>query len=246
MNKKYIISNSKNSIDDLSCYLFYIILILVSICFLSKMFSSYESEYFAGTTPSIINITSTPTPTSNKNNDLIIKNEQLSKTLNSLQEKLLLQERTQYIANNYNKIVDSSFPDELNFLNVYFTSIDLPKIDLSTYNVISSQSQFDDLIKQAKEFVNFYKIGDIVTKNSTFNIDKNTICYKNTTTPISNEYIISHPDCMACSINDDYENTKSWKNTKTNIDKVCLFNNNASPNSGIPNLSDCTKLCSST
>ena len=106
-------------------------------------------------------------------------------------------------------------------------------------------NDFDSKIKQASNFVNFYEPGDIVTQNSSFNIDKKKICYPDANGNISvdQEFLKTYPDCMACSINDDYENTKGWTNTRTNIDKVCLFNKTAAENSGITTLDDCNNLC---
>lgn len=50
---------------------------------------------------------------------------------------------------------------------------------------------------------------------------------------------------MVCSINDDkyYEEHKSWKNTKTNIKEVCLYNENVEPYSEILDYQGCKKLC---
>jgi len=172
--------------------------------------------------------------------NLITENNELSDKLNNLEEKIILQNRIQYISNNFIKINDSSFPDEYKLINLYFKHLELPEIDLSTYYVISKETDFDILLKEAEKFINLYEPGDLVTTNSSFKIDKNTICYKNIS---DNLYIRGHPDCMVCSVNDEYLNTTGWSNTRTNINKVCLFNKDAKPNSGIPSESDCKKLC---
>jgi len=232
--KKYLIFNSENYSKYLSCYLFYIILIAVVIFILYNTYNnnscSYYNEDFA--------------QLSNKNNEsdiksLMMENKNLSNTLNTLQDKVNLQQRLQYISDNFIKIDESSFPDELRIINLYFKSIDLPEIDISIYKVISSQTDFDEIIKKAKNFVNIYNPGDIVSNNSDFNIDKNKICYKNA----DKSYISTHPDCMVCSVNDEYLNSPNWKNTKTNIQTVCVFDKNAAKNSGIPNEDECKNYC---
>jgi hypothetical protein len=93
-------------------------------------------------------------------------------------------------------------------------------------------------------FKNIYKPGDIVNQNSTFNIGKNEICYRNKDKllDIDNKFINNYPNCMVCSINDN-KDTIGWTNTHTNIDKICLFNTNPEPNSGIPNFDNCKTMC---
>ena len=252
MNKKYIISNSEDSSEFLTYYLFYIILICMVVCLFININNyndsdydydyNYDNENFGVIAESNnnFNVPLINSNTPNLNQDLININEELTNKLNTLEEKLSLQNRLQHLSNNYLKINESSFPDELKLINLYFTSVDLPEIDLSTYHVISTQADFNALLSEASRFVNIYKPGDVVSNNSSFNIDKNTICYKNTK---DSSYIQSHPDCMTCSVNSEYLNTPGWFNTKTNINKVCLFNQNAIPNSGIPNANDCKKLC---
>ncbi len=239
MNKKYIIYNSKDLKDYLSCYLFYIILACIVICLFNYFFNSYNENFATITSSPTISVL-TKEDVSTETTESYDKNQILQNKLNVLQEKIELQNRLQNISNNYLKINDSSFPDELKMINLYFASIDLPELDLSTYNIISSKSDYDALVNAASTFVNFYKPGDIVTNNSSFNIDKNTICYKNIKDPA---YISTHPDCMVCSINSEYKNTSEWLNTKTNIKNVCLFDKNSKENSGIPNLSECKQLC---
>jgi hypothetical protein len=203
----------------------------------SNMTNSSSSNISNSSSSNISNSSSLKNP--NLEN-LITENNELSDKLNNLEEKIILQNRIQYISNNFIKINDSSFPDEYKLINLYFKHLELPEIDLSTYYVISKETDFDILLKEAEKFINLYEPGDLVTTNSSFKIDKNTICYKNIS---DNLYIRGHPDCMVCSVNDEYLNTTGWSNTRTNINKVCLFNKDAKPNSGIPSESDCKKLC---
>lgn len=246
MNKKYIIFNSEQSADFLSSYLFYIILISCLIC-ISSNYMNYYNEYFNTTMEddnSLITMEDDESLITNDSQDsvknLIDQNNDLSNKLNMLEEKVALQNRLLFISNNYIKINENSFPDQLKLINLYFKHIDLPEIDLSTYSVISKQEDFNDLLNEAEKFVNLYKPGDLVNKNSSFNIDKNTICYKNIK---DTEYINAHPDCMVCSVNNDYLDTRGWNNTRTNINTLCLFNKDAEVNSGIPSENDCKKLC---
>jgi hypothetical protein len=250
MNKKYIISNSQDSSNSINYYLLYIIIIIATVCLFWQFLYSYNEDFATNiptTTPTITlspYINNLNTYTSNTSNEkvknLTIENEQLSNTLTTLEQKLKLQNKLQYISDNYMKVNQSTFPDELNLINLYFSSIDLPQIDISTYNIISTDADFKTLVNEAGKFVNIYKPGDIVTSDSSFNVDRNDICYKNINDP---SYKKSHPDCMVCSVNSDYLNSPSWNNLKTNINTVCLFDNNAIQNSGIPSASDCKKLC---
>ena len=67
--------------------------------------------------------------------------------------------------------------------------------------------------------------------NSNFDITSENICYNSYQESIQNDpdFIKNHPKCMACSIHpiSKYENTHSWKTTKTNIEHVCLYNPSA-------------------
>jgi hypothetical protein len=62
---------------------------------------------------------------------------------------------------------------------------------------------------------------------------------------LTKEFKEKYPQCMVCNIVSDKDLTDSdtWKNTKTNINEVCLFNPNSKKNSGIPNLNQCKKMC---
>ena len=238
MSKNYQVvnSNSKNY-DCTIYYIFYIILIFIIIYLFSRSFFLTYWENFASES-------STPT-SENSIKNLITQNEELNQIKTVLQEKLVQQSRAIYLSDNYEKIVEDSFNDEVNFLNLEFDNIILPEINVENYVLVESENQLQGMINQAQGFVNIYKPGDIVYNNSTFGIDKNTICYPDLKKDqeMDPDFLKNYPNCMVCNINNPYSETKSWHNTKTNIDKVCLFNYNAEQNSGIPTLEQCQSLC---
>lgn len=178
---------------------------------------------------------------------LINKNNELTSIKNTIEEKLKEQARGIYISQNYNKIDSTSFEDELSFLLTDFANTKLPEITIDGKKIVQTQSEFDNVLAEIKEMKNFYKPGDIVTSNSTFGITKNDICYRSNGKPIKADadFISKFPDCMVCSVEntDGLKNTNTWKYTKTNINKVCLFNPTAEENSGIPNLKQCQNFC---
>lgn len=175
------------------------------------------------------------------------QNDILKISQDLLKEKMKKQARALYLANNYYKIDDSSFDNELNFINQDFVNVRFPEMDFSDKLIITNQYELDETIKKSNEYKNLYKVGDVVIKPASSNVTKDTICYKDYETHLSNDpnFKKKYPDCMVCSVNpeNDYKNTKSWKNTKTNIHKVCLFNPNATEKSPILNYNDCKKLC---
>ena len=166
----------------------------------------------------------------------------------TLEESMKTQARALFLANNFYRIDDASFNNELTFINDDFVDIRLPKSDFKGKTLISTTAQWKDLLTKANSYKNLYKPGDVVIKPSEYNISKDTICYKDYETHLANDpnFKKRYPECMVCSVNPDadYKNTKSWKNTKTNIHKVCLFNPNAPNNSTILNYDGCKKLCS--
>ena len=176
------------------------------------------------------------------------QNNALKVSKETLEESMRKQARALFLSNNYYKIDNSSFNNEISFINDDFVGIRLPASDFKGKTLISTQAEWNNLISKANEYKNLYKVGDVVIKPSEYNISKDTICYKDYETHLSNDpnFKKKYPECMVCSINpdSDYKNTKSWKNTKTNIHKVCLFNPNAQPNSTILNYDGCRKLCS--
>jgi hypothetical protein len=175
------------------------------------------------------------------------QNNALKMSKETLEDSMRKQARALFLANNYYKIDNSSFNNEVSFINDDFVDIRLPASDFSGKTLISSQQEWNDLISKANGYKNLYKPGDVVIKPSEYNISKDTICYKDYETHLSNDpnFKKKYPECMVCSVNPDadYKNTKSWKNTKTNIHKVCLFNPNAPADSSILNYDGCRKLC---
>ena len=163
-----------------------------------------------------------------------------------LEDKIKSQDRAYYISSNFDKIDEHSFSG-MDFIANKFDSDGYPQMDLNEYKVVSNETQLDQIIDEAKTFKNYYKSGDIVTGNSSFNIDKNNICYRTDgkLMELTPEFKKKYPQCMVCSTVDKNQlaNSDSWRNTKTNIDKVCLFNPKSKKDSGIPNLKGCKKMC---
>lgn len=176
------------------------------------------------------------------------QNNALKVSKETLEESMKKQARALFLSNNFYRIDDSSFNNEISFINNDFVDIRLPASDFDGKTLIKTQQEWNDLLAKANGYKNLYKVGDIVIKPSEYNISKDTICYKDYETHLSNDpnFKKKYPECMVCSVNPDtdYKNTKSWKNTKTNIHKVCLFNPNAPANSTILNYDGCRKLCS--
>ena len=183
-------------------------------------------------------------------NKLKQKNTELSNIKDTLQNKLLEQSQAIYLSQNFNKVEPSSFNDQLSYLLVEFADTRFPELDMDKKNIISTQTELDTVLAEAANMKNMYKPGDIVTANSTFGIGKNEICYRQNNVPIkpTPEFIAKYPNCMVCAVEDEEDdieltNTSGWQNTKTNISKVCLYDPEAKPNSGIPNLSQCKNFC---
>ena len=178
-----------------------------------------------------------------------MQNNALRISKETLEESMRKQARALFLANNFYRIDDSSFNNEVTFINDDFIDVRLPESDFNGKNIISTKQEWNDLLAKVNGYKNLYKPGDVVIKPSDYNISKDTICYKDYETHLSNDpnFKKKYPECMVCSVNPDtdYKNTKSWKNTKTNIHKVCLFNPNSSNDSTILNYSGCNNLCSS-
>ena len=254
--------NSKNTINKKSDYvqILYLVIFIAILFFIYKfIYSSRNNEPFndVGSSPGSGLSLSNPLVNSLKsikseclNPNVIQELKQTKKDFDSVKDKIFnrIKEHDQavYISNNFNKINPDSFDKEKDFLNLY--NNDYPSIDLSNYKLIKNQSELNNLATQASNFKNIYSPGEIVDSSSDFNIDKNKICYQQKGSYLDNDpnFIKNYPQCMVCSINpsDNYKNMPSWDNTKTNIKEVCLFNPNPEPNSGIPNLDNCKKLCS--
>mgnify|MGYP003385989585 FL=1 len=120
-------------------------------------------------------------------------------------------------------------------------------MNLKKYRIIKNEKQLQKIIDEAKTFKNNYKPGDIVTDKSSFNIGKNDICYRTDgkRMKLTPEFTDKYPQCMVCNTIDkeDLADSDTWKNTRTNINEVCLFNPKSKKDSGIPNLAGCKKMC---
>ncbi len=190
--------------------------------------------------------------TKNNNSGAIVaelknENKELANFKNTIDNKMVELERAKFLTDNYDKIVTE--PDDKLTPSIYasFEKSNLPLIDIDKYRVIQDTSDLTNLLSQVSKYKNIYKPGDIVTDPSTETINKNIICYQDKgklieTTP---EFLKNYPECMVCSINEssDLKDSLGWKNTKTNISEVCLYNPNPDPNSPIPTLNDCKKFC---
>ena len=179
--------------------------------------------------------------------DLKEKNKELGIIKDTLENKLIEQSQAIYLSQNFNKVDSSSFNDELTYLLVEFADTKFPELDMKDKKIIDTQTELNTVLAEAKEMKNFYKPGDIVNTSSTFGITKDDICYRHNNKPIkpTPEFMKKYPNCMVCAIEDDKNltDTQGWKNTKTNISKVCLYDPNSTPKSGIPNLAQCKTFC---
>jgi hypothetical protein len=262
MSKKYQIINSNidtNTSDECTIfYLLYIVLFFVIVFIIYKIIFCFSSpkEGFANVSTSTKNITTTnKNSTTTKSpqqmmNELKQKNDELSKMKDTLQNKLLEQSQAIYMSQHFNKVDPSSFNDQLSYLLIEFADTRFPELDMDKKKVITTQTELDTVLAEAANMKNIYKPGDIVTANSTFNITKDDICYRQNNKLIkpTPDFISKYPNCMVCEVENedddiDLTNTSGWQHTKTNISKVCLYNPKATPNSGIPNLAQCKTFC---
>lgn len=263
MSKKYQIINPNidtNNTDECTIfYLLYIVLFFVIVFIIYKIIFCFSSskEGFANVSTTTIpqTVSNSTSKTTSKTQqqimkDLKQKNTELSNMKNTLQNKLLEQSQAIYLSQNFNKVDPSSFNDQLSYLLVEFADTRFPELNMDKKKVINTQTELDTVLADAANMKNFYKPGEIVTANSTFGIGKNEICYRQNNVPIkpTPEFMEKYPECMVCAVEDekddvDLVNTSGWKNTKTNISKVCLYNPKAKPNSGIPNLAQCKTFC---
>jgi hypothetical protein len=176
------------------------------------------------------------------------KNTILSDSNSHLEKSLKEKERAIYLSKFYNKIDEKSFNNEVDFINTNFATTILPTAELTGKKIISNQNELSNVLNEVKTFKNMYNVGDIVTQNSDFNITADNICYADHMDKLAAdpEFKKKYPNCMVCSVNPEsnYKFTNSYKNTKTNINKVCLFNPNASANSDEFNYDGCAKVCS--
>lgn len=177
------------------------------------------------------------------NDDSIVR-----KKLTSALEKQL---DAQYIKNNFDLIEPSSMEQKMQQIMSEYGKVQFPSVDTirsKDLMFISNTNELSDVVNKAKSMKNFYNVGDLVVSNSTFGIDKNKICFgsgANTGAEIG-----KFTECMVCSVipDDQLENSRSWKTTRTNINKVCLFNPNVDPNTSSPadaiaSMEQCKKFC---
>ena len=254
MSKKYLILNHNSNEDCTIFYILYIVLFFVIVFIIYKIifnFNFYENYSSIYSKNSNLN-KSTTDHFSNISSDNILEklenqNLELSNIKNTLKTKIKDQIFATYISNNYDKIDPSSLDEELSTILYNFENTVFPQINIEDKNLIDNQIKLNQILSETSKMVNFYKPGDIVNSNSTFGITKNDICYRSNGKPIKNnsEIIQNYPNCMVCSVEDEKNlmDTNSWKHTKTNINKVCLYNSNAEENSGIPNLKQCKQFC---
>ena len=219
MSKKYQITNLNQDDDCTIFYLLYIVLFFVVIFIIYKVIFIYnKTESFDNTIGSKIQSTEQIML------ELQSKNDELMNMKNTIQNKLQEQTQAILISQNYDKVDSSSFDDELSFLLVDFANTQLPSIDIQGKKIVQTQSELYDVLGEATRMKNYYKPGDIVTANSTFNIGKNDICYRSNgkSIKLDSNFISQYPNCMVCSVESEnnLENSNAWTNTKTNINKV--------------------------
>ena len=248
---KYNIVNS-NSIMDKSnidyfyyiiilILLFYTIYLIISLIFYQKSIKGIDENFANSTKPNTNTKTIKPEITMES---LKSQNNYLTDLKDNLEKTLDKQSRAIYITKNYLKVDESSYDNELNYLNSVFNDTILPSAILDEKILINTRSQLQTLIDESKNFKNLYKEGDMITNPSTFGIEKNDICYNKIDSDNMEDTIQKYPECMVCSINDkNYKDYNSWKTTKTNIKEVCLYNPNAGANSDILNYDGCKKIC---
>ena len=262
MNKKYQILNSTSNQDCTIFYILYIVLILVIVFIIYKIFFNFtKTEGYALLNSKKLSSGQIMNELKEKNNELNSKkpsseqimnelkekNNELNNLKSTLQNKLEEQSNAIYMSQNFNKVDSSSFDDELTFLLADFANTKLPEIDLNEKKILDTNAELNAVLNSAATMKNFYKPGEMVLSDSTFGITKNDICYRHNGIPIkpNSNFMEKYPNCMVCSVEeqDILKNSNAWNNTKTNINKVCLYNPTAETNSGIPNLSQCQKFC---
>lgn len=257
MSKEYKIVNSNFTNDCVIINLLYIVLFLVVIIIIWKLVNIYKSENNENFDNANANANTNTSPISEQSlqnmtqeqlaNELAKKNKELANIKNVVQDTLEKQSRAIYFSQNFNKVDSSSFDSELNFLLYDFATTKFPSMDFEGKKVITNKEELEKTLGEISKMKSIYKPGDVVTANSTFGIGKNDICYRNNGKPINPtaEFVSQYPNCMVCEVEDDanLKDSSAWKNTRTNIKKVCLYNPNAEPNTGIPNLDQCKNFC---
>ena len=174
------------------------------------------------------------------------ENKDLKKEIDNYKKKILYAEiaekkiKTEFeILKNYDKINDNDFYN-INF-DVSNIHTELKKDNIQIINNI----EILDLLSKSHKQKNIYKVGETVLNDSTFYINKDDICYKDI--PDTERHL--YEGCVVCSINptNNYLGTK----TKTNINSVCLYNNEDNKDNkdnkdnSIPTSTLCKGICSS-
>ncbi len=244
MNKKYKIINSNlenDNICDLSSLSILIYIILFSIIFYLIYKLIFQKENFENVNNS-----------QNNNNQTIIdelkqKNKELSELKSTIENKAKEFDRAEFLTKNFDKLNEDSSEKLSNEIFNSFTKNNIPEIDIDKYRIILDQNDLGIVISNISKYKNFYKPGEIVTSPSSEIIDKNIICYQDKGKLIKTDpdFLKKYPECMVCAINDNPNVTETvgWKNTKTNIKEVCLFNPNPNPDFPVASLEECKKLC---
>jgi hypothetical protein len=139
---------------------------------------------------------------------------------------------------NYTKINDTDFNNIKSYaLETFFDNgnITIPSLKDNAM-IIDSNDNLNLLISKTLNLKNIYKVGEKVLHDSTFYITNNDICYSNIPSSETGLY----NGCVVCSINPS-NNYMATKN-KTNIESVCLYNDNKINNT-IPTSSLCESVC---
>ena len=239
MIKKYSIVNDlkkNNSID----YFFYIVILFLitylTICIINtncfSRFDTFIAEEAEGEQRLTVEQELVKATTLNK--ELLVGKEMLEKSINE-------EKRIAYLNNNFLKISDDAMTTKINNIEKSISNIKLPESTFENDTLINTQNELNTLIKTSSKYKHFYKPGDIVINPSSATIDKNKICNSKNINNVQSE----NSSCMVCSVdkNNDYKNSVGWKNTKTNIDKVCIFNPNSSTDPLNVDYTECRKLC---
>ena len=248
--------NDNSNNNKLFDYLFYIVIFILVIFVIVKM-SKYDDlekikydviDNFQIVTPNVDR--DTYCNQLDKTVDFYKKeNNDLKKTINQIKINEL-------ISKNYVKYSDALDPQNTLF-NENYVLDGIPNTAFS-YNdknnfIINNEFKLNKYIIDTKNFKNIYKPGDIVDKPSSFNIGVKNICFSNID---QNDVKNKNLQCMVCSVNktnysnpndkadpdNEYLKSDSWKKTKTNINKICIFNNDTTdPN--VLNYEQCKNFC---
>lgn len=262
-------NNMFNTDTKINCFLsglFYLILLFVVLYLITSIYHKFKLAYLSNPNEnfeSFLNVKSHQELNQELNQqlnqeqnqqlqmeNLIKKNNELNNIKDKLKNVLDEQNKAIFLSQNYDKINSSSFDGKMDFFLTDFSNTNFPLVDIKDKKIIKTESELNNLLTKVSKMKNFYKPGEIVDAYSDFNIGPSDICYRD----LKNKNVLMEqlPNCMVCSVKsmsnqpenvNNLINSKSWKNTKTNIDKVCLFNPNAENNSGVANLEQCQKFC---